>query len=536
MARALTVSDSNRSATVLIVDDSDAFRETAILRLKAKSYHAIGASSTAEARECLKHEFVDLLVLDERLETATGTDSGIAFLKSVHTQHPELKGIVVTANAADVPTAVAAMRAGALDFVESTPNRFTWDKLVESVRQALATSEWSRAQRFAQWHGKVPHIEWRSDVMGRLIDKVKKVAPTNTVVLITGPSGSGKELIAETIMGLSRRSGEPFVKVNCAAVAEDLIESELFGHEKGAFTGATEKKVGMFEQANGGTIFLDEVGDMSAKAQAKVLRALQEGEVRPVGSAQTKKVNVRVIAATNKNLEDEIKNGRFRDDLHFRLNVYPIFVPPLRERPDDIEPLVNYFLAEYRKLESQSVTLGEGCFEMMRRYSWPGNVRQLRSAVWRGAIDAIDGLITAQDLGEILGAAKEARNNSNYSLDWATAEYEFNRRYWNHVMGVAAKSKMKAKDIAGVDRATVYKHLDAIAIQDGVEDAVERHLTSLTEDERAERLEAARKALHERKEWKLSEDELTEEQWRDIATAHLRRQVAKELNLKSADE
>jgi two-component system nitrogen regulation response regulator NtrX len=232
---------------------------------------------------------------------------------------------------------------------------------------------------------------------------VSRAAPTNATVLIHGESGVGKELVARTIHRNSLRSRERFVQVNCAAIPEELIESELFGHEKGSFTGATEKQVGKFEQADRGTIFLDEVGDMSAKTQAKVLRVLQEGEVERLGSARTIKVDVRVIAATNKNLEEEIEKGHFREDLYFRLAVIPIFVPPLRERPGDIPVLVRYYIDQFsRENNTRPKRITQAALEALQRYRWKGNIRELRNTVERLIIMTAGETIDIADLPDIL--------------------------------------------------------------------------------------------------------------------------------------
>jgi two-component system, NtrC family, nitrogen regulation response regulator NtrX len=242
-----------------------------------------------------------------------------------------------------------------------------------------------------------------SDALKQVMAAIGRAAPTNATVLITGESGVGKELVARTIHRNSLRSRERFVQVNCAAIPEELIESELFGHEKGSFTGATEKQVGKFEQADKGTIFLDEIGDMSAKTQAKVLRVLQEGEVERLGSARTIKVDVRVIAATNKNLEEEIERGHFREDLYFRLAVIPVYVPPLRERPEDIPQLVRHFMEYFsRDNNVRPKRIAPAALEVLQRHRWKGNIRELRNTVERLIIMTGNESIEVADLPEIV--------------------------------------------------------------------------------------------------------------------------------------
>jgi len=254
---------------------------------------------------------------------------------------------------------------------------------------------------------------------------IGRAAPTNATVLIQGESGVGKELVARTIHRNSKRSRERFVQVNCAAIPEELIESELFGHEKGSFTGATEKQVGKFEQADKGTIFLDEIGDMSPKTQAKVLRVLQEGEVERLGSARTIKVDVRVIAATNKNLEEEIEKGRFRDDLYFRLAVIPIYVPPLRERPEDIPPLVRHFMEHFsREGNQRQKRITPAALEALQRYRWKGNIRELRNTVERVIIMTGSDTIDVSDLPENVQSPPPAGGTASRSPDVLPASVE----------------------------------------------------------------------------------------------------------------
>jgi two-component system nitrogen regulation response regulator NtrX len=247
------------------------------------------------------------------------------------------------------------------------------------------------------------HLVGSSPALGRIMDQVKRAAPTNATVLILGESGVGKELIARAIHRASLRARERFVQVNCAAIPEELIESELFGHERGAFTGATEKQVGKFEMADRGTIFLDEIGDMSAKTQAKVLRVLQEGEVERLGSSRTIKVDVRVIAATNKDLEDEISQGRFREDLYFRLSVIPITVPALRDRLDDIAPLVQHFAALFAKENNRKAArFSPSALEAFRQARWRGNIRELRNVVERLLIMSDRDVFEADDVRQVV--------------------------------------------------------------------------------------------------------------------------------------
>jgi two-component system nitrogen regulation response regulator NtrX len=302
-----------------------------------------------------------------------------------------------------ITDAMQATRLGAFDFIEKP---FTSERVLVTVQKGLELRSLRRENRELKLAMEAKYeIVGGSPSLRKVLEAVQRAAPTNATVMLLGESGVGKELVARTIHRNSPRAGQRFIQVNCAAIPEELIESELFGHEKGSFTGATEKQIGKFEQADRGTIFLDEVGDMSAKTQAKVLRVLQEQEVERLGSARTIKVDVRVIAATNKNLEDAIARGEFREDLYFRLNVIPILVPPLRERREDIPALVQHFA----KLTSDEHNLKPKRFdpramEVLQRYRWRGNIRELRNTVERVMIMAPADLIGVEDLpSEIRG-------------------------------------------------------------------------------------------------------------------------------------
>ncbi len=315
--------------------------------------------------------------------------------------------VVIVSGHATIDTAVEATKKGAFDFIEKPLSR---DRIDVTVRNALDQSRLKDENRSLK-----QALESRYQLIGesaalrQVMDAVRRAAPTNATVLIQGESGVGKELVARMIHRNSLRSRERFVQVNCAAIPDDLIESELFGHEKGSFTGATEKQIGKFEQADRGTIFLDEIGDMSMKTQAKVLRVLQEGEVERLGSAKTIKVDVRVIAATNKALEEEIEQGHFREDLYFRLAVIPIAVPPLRERSDDIPALVKHFADVFsREHNVRTKRLSPAALDVLRRHRWKGNIRELRNTIERLVIMTTGDEIGVGDLPESLRVDRPA--------------------------------------------------------------------------------------------------------------------------------
>ena len=394
------------AATILVVDDEKNIRRTLRMVLEGSGFNTLEASSAEQCLETLENNEVDLLILDVRLPKM----SGIEALEKIRNE-PETRRlpVLMVSGHASVAEAVQAVQLGATDFFEKPLDR---DRVLVTVRNALQT--WQLQREVEQLRADVEHryeMIGESPVIRSLFAQLEKVAPTNGRVLISGESGTGKELIARAIHRLSPRADKPFVKVNCAAIPAELIESELFGYERGAFTGAQGRKKGMFELANDGTLFLDEIGDMSANAQAKVLRALQSGEISRVGSEKAIAVDVRVLAATNKDLELEVKDGRFREDLYFRLNVVPIVSPPLRERKSDIVMLVKGFLREFA-IENglREKPIDDEVLEALTERPWPGNVRELRNVVERMAILSGD-RITLDDLPEE-GVLSEVRRGS----------------------------------------------------------------------------------------------------------------------------
>src|SRR5215210_5810387 len=362
---------------ILVIDDEAAIRDSLRMILEYEGYEFLGAATGQDGLAMVERENPDLVFLDIKMP---GMD-GLEVLQRIKAAD-ETVPVVMISGHATVTTAVDATKLGALDFIEKP---LASERVLVTIRNAIDRSRLADENRSLKRVVEVRHqIVGESPHLKKVMDAIRRAAPTNATVLITGESGVGKELVARAIHRNSLRSRDRFVQVNCAAIPDDLIESELFGHEKGSFTGATEKQIGKFEQADKGTIFLDEVGDMSLKTQAKVLRVLQEGEVERLGSARTIKVDVRVIAATNKNLEEEIERGEFREDLYFRLNVIPIYVPPLRERPEDIPLLVKHFLnvlSRENNLRPKQMT--PQAMDAMKRYRWRGNIRELRNTVER---------------------------------------------------------------------------------------------------------------------------------------------------------
>jgi two-component system, NtrC family, nitrogen regulation response regulator NtrX len=397
MSQAAPPVDPPTAPTVLVVDDEKNIRRTLEMVLSGEGFQVRCAESAEAALRLVDagHEPVDLVLLDLKLP---GMD-GHACLEKLRAEETTRDlPVVVMSGHASVNDAVKAIKLGASDFIEKPLLR---ERVLVSVRNALDAARARRAlAEVAQEQLDKYEMVGRSAPMLKVFREIERVAPTKASVLITGESGTGKELISRAIHRLGPRTKGPFVKVNCAAIPRELIESELFGHEKGSFTGATQRKRGLFEQAHGGTLFLDEIGDMDLLAQAKVLRALQSGEVLRVGSEHVLHVDVRILAATNKDLAKEVERGAFREDLYFRLAVFPLRSPALRERREDIPLLVDAFLTQFCKengLRKKGI-MPEAMTALVAR-SWPGNVRELRNAVERMAILS-DDVITIADLPE----------------------------------------------------------------------------------------------------------------------------------------
>jgi two-component system nitrogen regulation response regulator NtrX len=386
------------SRRLLVIDDEQGVRAALTQLLEYEGYEARGASSGAEGLALYDHWKPQLVFLDVKM---AGMD-GIETLKRLRERDPSALVVMISGHAT-IQNAVEATQLGAYDILEKPLDT---DRILVTLRNA--TGRIDLAEENARLKAT---IESRYEIVGKspairaLIEKIDRVADSSARVLVTGENGTGKELVARAVHRQSARARKPFVEVNCAAIPGELIESELFGHMKGSFTGAIQDRTGKFEQADGGTLFLDEVGDMSLAAQAKVLRVLQDGEVTRIGGPKPRKVDVRVIAATNKKLEEEIEAGRFREDLYYRLNVVPIHVPPLRERREDIPLLVAHFLSQFTKNDGVVPrTIDAAAIERLMAFGWPGNVRELRNTIERLLILAPGPRVTAADVDNLTGA------------------------------------------------------------------------------------------------------------------------------------
>jgi two-component system, NtrC family, nitrogen regulation response regulator NtrX len=384
-------------ARILVVDDEPGIRHVLAQLLDYEGHEVRSAGGAAEAIELHREFRPDLTFMDVKMARMDGLEA----LSRIREEDPHAL-IVMISGHGTIETAVEATRRGAYDFLEKPLDT---DRILVVLRNAL--QQRGLLEENARLRGEVEsrhHIVGKSFAIRQVLERVERVAPTDARVLVAGENGTGKELVARAVHRLSPRAKGPFVEVNCAAIPTELIESELFGHVKGSFTGAYEDRAGKFEQAHTGTLFLDEVGDMSLTAQAKALRALQEGVITRVGGAKPIQVDVRVLAATNKNLEEEIREGRFREDLYYRLNVIPLYVPPLRERREDIPMLVQHFAEQAtRDAALRPRRFSDEALDLLQRMEWPGNVRELRNTIERLLILASGDVISAADVELLVG-------------------------------------------------------------------------------------------------------------------------------------
>ncbi len=383
-------------STILVVDDERGIREVLQDVLADEGHRVITAEDGFRALEVLQEGAVELVILDVWLPNMGGID----VLKRIRDGWPEIEVVVISGHA-NINMAVQAVKIGAFDFLEKP---LSLEKTITVVENALKMEELKRENRSLK-----QSILFEDEMIGsgegmeKVWELIDQSADSDARILILGENGTGKELVAREIHRRSRRAREPFVEVNCASIPETLIESELFGHEKGAFTDAHARRKGKFEQANGGTLFLDEIADMSLNTQAKVLRVLQEMKFERIGGEKSINVDVRVIAATNKNIQEEIRSGRFREDLYFRITVVPIFVPPLRDRIEDLLELVDYFMGKFkRSIDEPPRCFSEDSLQLLRTYSWPGNIRELKNFIERINIMTEEKVISADSVRRFL--------------------------------------------------------------------------------------------------------------------------------------
>jgi two-component system, NtrC family, nitrogen regulation response regulator NtrX len=447
---------------ILVVDDEPGVRSALSGVLRDEGYQVDAVESGEACLDRLTRSAYEVILLDVWLPGA----DGLATLARIRERQLDVPVVMISGHG-NIESAVRAIKLGAFDFIEKP---LSLDKTMLVVRNALRQRRLevenrtlrARVDRHLQMVGE-------SYAMRQLREQVAMAAPTNGRVLIYGDNGTGKELVARTIHALSRRRAGPFIEVNCAAIPEELIESELFGHVKGAFTGAVGDRRGKFEVADGGTIFLDEIGDMSLKTQAKVLRVLQEQVVEPVGGTAGVRVDVRVLAATNKELPTEIRAGRFREDLYFRLNVIPIFVPPLHDRKDDIPLLAEHFMVGFAREYGRRVkTLDVTAVSALQDYPWPGNVRELRNVIERLIIMVPGDSIGARDLAFLEGpfapVTELLENGAGEGLTLASARSRFERDFILKTLSAQNGNISRTADVLGVERSNLYRKMRALGI------------------------------------------------------------------------
>jgi DNA-binding NtrC family response regulator len=449
-------------AHLLVVDDEPSTRSTLALLLRKRGHRVLEADGVTAATKRLADEVFDLVVTDLRMPDGDGLD--VLRAARAHTPAPEV--ILLTAYA-EWKSAKEAIRLGALDYFEKGQEP---DELYHRIDKALAAralrreNENLRAQ-LRQRYG-LPGLIAQSPAMQTVLDLVERVAPTDATLLIQGESGTGKEVIAKAVHHASARAGRPFVAVNCGAVPETLLESELFGYVRGAFTGAAGSKVGLFEEADGGTLFLDEIAEMPAALQVKLLRALQSGEVRRLGATQAATIDVRVIAATHGDLATLISRGSFREDLFYRLNVIPIVLPPLRDRREDIPALAEHFLARSAGKLGRTLRLSSEAVERLLRYPWPGNVRELENAIERACALCENDMILPADLPpNIVSAAlgekaEQARATMPVGEPLDDFIQQQERGYIEATLAHCGGSREKAATMLGISMATLYRKVE----------------------------------------------------------------------------
>lgn len=450
---------------ILVIDDDFETCDFLTDIFSEEGWDATFSQTAEDARALVEQSRFDLIVSDISLDGLGNSANGIALLREFKQISPGSE-IILISGFGTLETAVAAAREGAFDYI-SKP--FDVNQVIGAARRALKNHDSGEtAAILLPEPGGGSGLVGHSPKMIELYKQIAVIAPAGSTVLITGESGAGKELVARAIHRNSLRCDKPFVAVNCGALAETLLESELFGHVKGSFTGAVSDKRGLFEEAHGGTILLDEIGETSPALQVKLLRVLQEGEIRRVGGARAIRVDARALAATNRDLEQEVKEGRFREDLYYRLNVVTVRVPPLRERRDDIRLLAGHILNRPRKTRARAAAISEESLAMLEQYDWPGNVRELENTLEHAAVYARGNVIAPEDLPEKIvrrSRAVERENQLRATFEDFPTLDELERRYLGFLLEAFGGSRTRAAEALGVDRRTVTRMIDRYGLK-----------------------------------------------------------------------
>lgn len=448
------------SGKILVIEDDPKMCKAVTAIMKKQGYEVTAAPDGEMGLKRAEQMQYDLAIVDLKLPGIDGLD----VLRSLKGKDKTISVIMVTAYAT-IDSAVEAMKEGAEDYI---PKPFNLEEIRIVVEKVMEKHELLLKNRYLQGQlrkrYKFGNIIGESPEIKQVLETVAKVAPSKTTILIYGGTGTGKELVARALHFNSPRADNIFLPVNCGALSENLLESELFGHVRGAFTGAVSDKRGLFEIANKGTIFLDEVGDVSPGLQQKLLRVLEEGEIQPVGGTQRAKVDVRVIAATNKNLEEMVKQGQFREDLFYRLSVVPIHLPPLREREEDIKLLAMQFLAEFcEENHKEIISISPEAMEILTKYSWPGNVRELKNVIERAVLLETSDTITTEHLPDRLMVPEDGGTADN-AEDLHTLE-EVSKQYIKEVLERTGSNKTKAAEILGINRTSLWRMIRRLNLE-----------------------------------------------------------------------
>lgn len=447
-------------ANILVIDDEEVILDSCNQVLKKEGYTVKTARNGTEGLKIFKRELFHLVLLDLKMP---GMD-GMEVLKKIKEEHPETPVIIITGYAS-IESAVEAMRMGAFDYIDKP---FSPKELCVVTREGLRNREIYFENLYLrkelETRSEFDMVVGKSSAMEKVLDIVKRVSPSESTILITGESGTGKEILAREIHNHSRRHNRPFVVVDCGALVETLFESELFGHVKGSFTGAYETKHGRFEMANGGTIFLDEISNISLNIQAKLLRVIQEREVTRVGSSKPIKVDVRILAATSENLAEAVKEGKFREDLYYRLSVVPVHLPPLRDRKEDIPLLVEHFLQKYNKRAKKNIkAVSSQVKKALMEYDWPGNIRELENTIERAVV------LSRGDSLEIETLIYHGISASSKFLDAVGGRIkslaEVEKEYIKNILDEQNGNKSKTAEILGIDRKTLLAKIRKYSLQ-----------------------------------------------------------------------